>query len=291
MGSTLGRLFIWIVIVGAIYAIHSLTSLDQARFEGPRRPLPPGTEAWSNTRPASPPVGRTPTEPHYEMWIEESGQVGDSIGTAFLVAPETWITAGHVLEGCTTAYVRVQGRWRPFTRFAIHPVADVGVATTTTREEAPRIGLTDRLPVLNQEGFHFGYPQGRPTSVYTRFVGMARIRQGRPGTPIEQGWVWAEQERAPSGYGPLGGISGGPQVDRTGAVQGVTVLHSERSARLTTTPVFRVREVLPDGFPTVATGQASIDRADYASQGTRVRDIGTVSLVFCSISGRTRPRS
>jgi serine protease Do len=291
VSSTLQRLLLWLVIVGSIYAIQALFSLDVDRFEEPRRPLPPGTEAWSSRTPAAPPAGRTPTEPLYEMWVEENGEVGDSIGTAFLVGPQTWITAGHVLESCASAYVRIQGRWRPFTRFAIHPVADVAVGTTDAPEKPPQIELTGRLPVLNQEGYHFGYPQGRPTSVYTRFVGMARIRQGRPGTPIEQGWVWAEQERAPSGLGPLGGISGGPQVDRTGAVQGITVLHSERSARLTTTPVFRAREVLPEGFPVVAAGPTSIDRIDYASQGARVRDTGAVSLVFCSVSGRTRPRS
>jgi serine protease Do len=291
MGSPGKRLLLWLVIIGSIYAIQALFSLDIERFEGPRRPLPPQADAWSSTRPATPPAGRTPTAPTYEMWVQESLRAGDSIGTAFQVAPNTWITAGHVLESCATAYIRIKGRWRPFTRFAIHPVADVAVAATEAADGAPQVALTARLPVLNQEGFHFGYPTGRPTSVYTRFVGMARIRQGRPGTPIEQGWVWAEQERTPPGLGSLGGISGGPQVDRTGAVQGITVLHSERGARLTTTPVFRAREVLPADFPTVTAGGTSIDRLDYAAQGGRVRDSGAVSLVFCSISGRTRPRS
>lgn len=284
----LARLLLWIVIVAAIYAVQALFSPDE--FEGPRRPLPPAAEqAWSNTRPASPPTGQTPRVPSFEFWVEESGKVGDTIGTAFLVVPGLWMTAAHVLDGCATAYLREQDRWRRIASWTLHPVADVAVARTDG-SDSPAVPVTDRLPVLDQQGFHYGFPQGRAASIYTRFIGMARIRQGRPGTPIEQGWVWAEQGRTPAGTGPLGGLSGGPQVDRTGATQGITVLHSERAARLSTAPLFRGRDILPKDVPLVVSGGTTIDRLDYAQQGDHVRAVGSVALVFCSKSGRTRPR-
>ena len=292
MGSVGRRLVLWIVIVASIYAIYEVFS-DGGEYEAPRRPLPPiDTKAWSNAVPAAPPTGQTPTKPGFDMLVEgDEGKPEDSIGTAFLVAPGTWITAAHVLESCAKSYVRVRDEWRPITGKTLHPVADVAIATTGTPQDPPRIELTERLPVMGQEGFHFGYPHGNPTSVYTRFVGMARIRQGKPGKPVEQGWVWAEQERSPAGSGALGGISGGPQVDRTGAVQGVTILYAERSARLTTTPMSRVKDVLPKDVATVARGGTSIDPKDYGRHGTQVREAaGTVSLVFCSVSGRSRPR-
>lgn len=291
MNTWFGRLLIWVVIVALITAIERLESLTPDEFDGPRRPLPPAGEAWWNSRSLGPPTGPTPTEPAYEMWVQDAQRKGDSIGTAFQVAPGTWVTAGHVLENCATAYVRIRGQWQGFKHFTIHPVADVAIATTELRDLAPRIDVTARLPVMNQTGFHFGYPQGTPSSVYTRFVGMARVRLGGPGTPVEQGWVWVEQRRDPPGFGSLGGISGGPQVDRTGAVQGVTVLHSEKAARVVTTPISRLREILPADVPIVDAGPTSIDGIDYIGQGRRVRDSGAVSLVFCSVSGRTRPRS
>jgi hypothetical protein len=285
----LRRLLLWIVIVAAIYAVHALFS--PAEFEGPRRPLPPSAEpVWSNTRAANPPTGQTPRVPTFELWIEERGEVGDAIGTAFMVMPGLWVTAAHVLSGCATGYLRVQDRWRRIAQWTLHPVADVAVAKTDGSDWPPSVPITDRLPVLDQQGFHFGFPQGRPASIYTRFIGLARIRQGRPGTPIEQGWVWAEQGRTPAGTGPLGGLSGGPQVDRTGATQGVTVLHSERAARLSTAPVFRTWDVLPKDVPKVSSGGTTIDPRDYATQGEHVRGIGSVALVFCSRTGRTRPR-
>lgn len=289
MSDTLKRFLLWIAIVAVLYAISQ--AVEVADLDGPRRPLPSEAPAWSNAKQGTPPVGHSPPQPSVDVIVQESHLQGDSIGTAFHVAPRTWITASHVIDNCGKAYVRVQGAWRAVERTSRHPTADVAVIVTAGAESAPRIGITDRLPVLDQEGFHFGFPQGVPSSLYTRFIGMARIRPGKPGTPVERGWIWAEQERSPATSGTLGGISGGPQVDRTGAVQGITILHSERSGRVTTAPIQRAEDLLADKVSPVAAGGTSIDRIDYFRHGNQVRGSGAVALVFCSMSGRTRPRS
>lgn len=299
MSDTLKRLLLWLAIVTALYAIAKLVEVKD--LDGPRRPLPPprpsqpqdppAPPAWSNATPSRPPVGRTPEQPAFDILVQESAVQGDSIGTGFQVAPQTWVTAKHVMESCTRSYIRVQGKWQEIQSVRMHDLADVAVITSPLPDGAPRVSLTDRLPVMDQDGFHYGFPQGIPSSVYTRFVGMARIRPGRPGTPIVRGWVWAEQERAPSSTGTLGGISGGPQVDRTGAVQGITVLHSERAGRVTTTPVQRAKELLPPQVAYAAAGGTTITPADYAQHGSRVRESGAVALIFCSLKGKTRPRS
>lgn len=289
MSDTLKRFLLWMAIVAVLYVISQ--AVEVADLGGPRRPLPPEAPAWSNARPGTPPVGQSPPQPSVDVLVQESRLQGDSIGTAFHVAPRTWITAGHVIDNCSKAYVRVQGTWRAIERASRHPTADVATIVTAGAENAPRIGITDRLPVLDQEGFHFGFPQGVPSSLYTRFIGMARIRQGKPGTPVERGWIWAEQERSPTTRGTLGGISGGPQVDRTGAAQGITILHSERSGRVTTAPIQRAEDLLADKVSPVASGGTSIDPIDYFRHGNQVRESGAVALVFCSINGRTRPRS
>jgi serine protease Do len=283
------RFLLWLVIVGILYAVSTLFELEN--LSEPRRPLPePQGGVWLDTTPAPAPSGRTPTAPNMDLYVEESGKGGeDVIGTAFLVGPNTWVTAAHVIEHCTTAYVRIRTTWRKVTEAKSHSQADVALLRTDTTDRPPMLGVTDRLPVLDQEGFHIGYPQGVPSSVYSRMVGLTRIRAGKPGTPIEQGWVWAELERTAGTTGSLGGLSGGPQVDRTGAVQGVTILHSERTGRITTTPIRRVREVLPAEVANVPTGGANITRQDFARHGDQARGIGTVALVFCSATGRTRP--
>lgn len=289
MSGFSARLLGWIAIVAVLYAMSAL--FEGGNFQGPRRPLPPPAPPLAGSIPAPAPSGETPALPSIDLVVEESRTQGDSIGTAFLVAPLTWVTAAHVIDRCGATYVRVQNRWERVERTERHPTADVAVIRTPVSASPPRAGITDRLPVLDQEGFHYGYPQGVPSSLYTRFVGRARIREGKPGTPVEQGWVWAEIKRSPASRGTLGGISGGPQLDRTGAVQGVTILESERLGRVTTAPIQRATQLLGTSVPAVASGGSRIDAEDYARYGQQVRGAGTVALVFCSFSGRTRPRA
>jgi len=274
-----------------ITAIDRLSVLFDI-YEAPRRPLPPtDMRPWLSAQPAPIPFGNTATRPTVDITVEDPGKPHDSIGTAFHVAPGVWLTAGHVLDSCRKAYVRVRDQWLPIARKLVHPVADVAVALVEAAERPPEIHLTKRLPVLGQDGYHFGYPGGEPAAVHTRFVGSARIRKGRPGTPLEQGWMWAERARTPPDIDGLGGLSGGPQVDRTGAVQGITVLHSPQAGRLTTTPVSRARELLQPEVALVADGGTTISPRDYGDHGTQVREAaGTVLLVFCSVWGLSRPK-
>ena len=292
MSDTLKRFLLWIAIVAALYAIAKVVEVED--LDGPRRPLPPPSARpppWSNPTPAPPPAGRTPERPAFDIRVQDATVQGDSIGTAFQVAPRTWVTARHVVDTCKRSFIRVQGKWQEIQSVRMHDVADVAVIMSSQPDSAPQIGLTDRLPVIDQEGFHYGFPRGIPSSLYTRFIGMARIRPGRLGTPIVRGWVWAEQARSPSSSGSLGGMSGGPQVDRTGAVQGITVLESERTGRVTTTPSQRAKELLPTQVSFVAAGGTTITPGDYAQHGIQVRDSGAVALVFCSFKGNTGPRS
>ena len=290
MSGSLQRFVLWIVIV---FAIALINALMPDTYEFPRRPLPPfDGQAWSNVRPDEPPEGEPVRDPSMDLWLVADGKPEDSVGTAFLVAPGTWVTAGHVLEHCSKAYVRFRNDWWLITSKTIHPAADVAIATSDAPVGTPRLQLTDRLPALDQDGFHFGYPRGEPGSVYTRFIGVGRIRQGRPGTPVELGWVWARQDSKVSDAEELGGISGGPQVDRTGAVQGITILSSDRAARLTTTPVHRAREILGKDVAMASNGGTSIDPKNYAQHGDHVRDVaGSVALVFCAVSPRSRPKT
>ena len=282
------RLAIWL-IVGVIVSFLA-AQFSEEGVEAPRRPLPPDTaHAWMVLPPAEPPDGTPSGTAMAEVEVEPSHWTDDVIGTAFAVGPHLWVSAGHVFEACTKSYVRARGKWLPVTAVAFHPTADLAVVRTGTEIQPPIIGVTDRAPVLDQDGYHFGYPQGAPGSIHTRFLGEARIRRGKPGTPVERGWVWAEMTRT-FDQGSIAGISGGPQVDRTGAVQGVTILEWPRASRIVTAPVDRMRELLPKDFVATDTGGTSIDGFNYDRHGDQVRGTDAVAFVLCSLTGRTRLR-
>lgn len=284
------RLGIWLVIALAVSVLISLFSDDGAVFEAPRRPLPADPQrAWVAYPPAAPPRGQVSRAPMADLDVEESHWTDDVIGTAFAVGPHLWVSAGHVFEACTKSYIRARGKWLPVRSVTFHPTADLAVVHTGTEVQPPVIGVTDRLPVLDQDGFHYGYPQGEPGSIHTRFIGEARIRAGKPGSPIERGWVWAERSRTFE-EGSAGGISGGPQVDRTGAVQGVTILEWPRRSRIVTAPSEKMREILSDDVHPIDAGGTSIDSYNYAKHGDQVRGSDAVAFVLCSLTGKTKLR-
>jgi hypothetical protein len=278
-----------LLLVGATVVSMGIGYFSDTDLNGPRRPLPDSIDrAWIQYPPAAAPSGEKSGEVMAELKVLEDHWSDDVVGTAFAVGPHTWITAGHVLEACTKAYVRVHRKWLPFTDWTFHPTADVAIAHTGGADQPPVIGVTERLPVMGQDGFHYGFPHGKPAEVRSQFIGEARLRPERIGKPVESGWVWAEQERtAPDGS--LGGISGGPQVDRTGAVQGVTILEWPRRGRVVTAPMARMKDLMPDTIHAVDSGGTSIDALNFTRHGTQVRGTNAVSFVYCSLDGKTKP--
>ncbi len=288
MNSTWQRFATWVCAAAALYALVYVFDLDDLSI--PRRPLPPSEGAWIKSEPGTAPTGKPTDQVSFQFNVTSDHTLGDDVtGTAFSVSPEVWVTAAHVVDDCKTAYVRVYGRWRRMQSFAEHPDADVAILKSGAGDPPPPLGITDRLPVLDQDGFHIGFPNAKPSSVRSKFIGLARLSRNKVRRTPEMGWVWAEMERTPPTTGSLGGISGGPQVDRTGAVQGVTVAHASRTGRIITTPVSRVREVVPEAVPHVTVGEADITGDNYGLEGDHARAAGSVALVYCSASGTTRP--
>lgn len=168
-----------------------------------------------------------------------------STGTAFSVGSgNLWITARHVIDGCTTvASLTAAGRLRPRSAYrtrAIHPSADVAVLSNP--DSGPRpfqlAGSADGI----LEAFHVGYPQGKPSAVHSRYLGARRLSHGAASGRSEVVRVWAEQRRSPEFSGSLGGISGGPVFDNTGAVIGITIAGNPRRGRISTSSLRNIFE-------------------------------------------------
>ena len=249
-----------------------------------RRPAP---EAFAQPRrpaPAIPDEALPPPSPRDPAVRIAPGRKGNSTGTAFSIGDGAWMTARHVLDGCTTFGI-VVGRRRAERGFdpVLSPSHDLAVFRAG--RDAPALGFAAGELRRGQEAFHFGYPQGRPADVRSALLGRMRaIPAGRRHS--EPVVAWAEAARAPRFSGSLGGMSGGPAVDANGDVVGVTVAESARRGRVFTSAPAGLRDMLvqagarPRG-PGGAAAGGPVDARGFAAAGQALRDGLTVAKVVC----------
>jgi serine protease Do len=101
-------------------------------------------------------------------------------------------------------------------------------------------------------------------------------------TTLEPVVAWAHVRRAPDRGPALGGISGGPWVDRQGRVVGVHVAGTPRRGRsYSTAPETLLAAIGEAGVrPSTAAGE-TVTPANFDTVGNRLRARGTVSQVYC----------
>lgn len=181
-------------------------------------------------------------------------------GTAFAIAGEgRWVTARHVVEGCTRPALMVGGGRAVAASLRLAPRADVAVLIT---EGGPDPLAVVTAPELRkgQRGFHPGYPQGRAGEVTSRLLGRETFRVRGRGQRDEPVLAWAEVGRTAGLKGTLSGLSGAPVLDRQGRVLGVTIAEAPRRGRVYTTA--------PDTFGPAIRGMADRDARALAEPVT-----------------------
>jgi S1-C subfamily serine protease len=214
----------------------------------------------------------------------------DSRGTAFLVSRDTWATAAHVVRGCAAVYVRGDRGWSRARKVALHQSADLAVINARSDQGQAFLPLADRDPTIGQPAVHMGYAHGQLVFVETSLSAAANIRQiERPEAGTSTGWLW-RQRGAGAQDSRLGGISGGPQIDADGVVQGITISYAGSPIRMTTVPAAALRGFLPAG--TKLGDPRSSNR--IASRSNAVGAVqfavsASVTTVYCAVSAHTRP--
>lgn len=274
-----------IVVVVLLLAGIAVSTLQDFGDPRPRRPDP--------TRPSTAPeANRLPplTQDDPVFQIQAEPKTTDVSGSAVAISDGVWLTADHVTDSCRSVFLAAETGYLRATEVTAHGRADVAVVQTG--RSGPALALSNRL-VPGQRGYHYGFPSGEPGEVLTTLIGRASIRVSGARNRREPAVAWAENRRHPPSLDSLGGISGGPVLDRDGAVVGITVGGSARRGTVLTAPPISLQEVLARADVTIGKTDSGDRFGEPASQpltayGNALRDAFTVAKVICLAAPRKR---
>ena len=256
----------WLIYGGIVAAMLLYANRDQNR---PVAPAPP-----------PPDLGPLlPSEsPRDERILVQIEAPRSGVGTAFASDAEgEWITARHVVDRCDQIGVKIGSR--RLLRVAeseVYENADLArLRTGWSRQPLPTDLLTRRQ--VGENGYFFGYPQGRPGEVVGRLMSRGRMEVRGRYRSDEPVLIWTEVVRTNGLRGSLGGLSGAPVLDADGEVIGVVTAETPRRGRVyTVAPRILSQLVEEDTIPPVA-----IALDDFALQADRLRRDRRIAQVVC----------
>lgn len=277
------RSFDWLIYVGALGLMLAVIFALSPNADAPA-PAPESEFAEEFAEQMGPLLpGPSPLD---EMVLVQVGEPQDGVGTAFAVNEHgDWLTARHVVEGCAKVTLEVAaGNYVPVAGIAMDDGHDLALLSTGRSPFPVTLELASPLNI-GTKGFAVGFPQGRPGELATELAGRSRLvtRGRREGdAPI---LAWNEIGRTEGLDGTLGGISGGPMFDASGAVRGVVVAESPRRGRIYTTAPQSVRDFLTKLGIEVQPGPAeSFELSGYGASSDNVRRRLQVVKVTCEVT-------
>jgi len=270
------RLPDWLIYLAVILAL--LFAARGRREDEPAPAAPPPTAGIEE--PAGPAIpGPSAFDP--QVLVEVPARAQQGIGTAFsLDDAGVWLTARHVIDGCTRIGILAGfGRVLP-AQYSIHPQADLAIITTRSAPEPLPVDPELRLR-RGQQAFHLGFPQGKPGEATSRLIGRETLVVVGRGERSEPVIAWAETGRTDGLRGTLAGLSGAPALDSRGQVIGVTVAEAPRRGRIYTTAPETFIQALEEAVPDQFGPGEPITVENYGRVGDALRRERTVAQVLC----------
>lgn len=234
--------------------------------------------------PPSPDLGpMLPSEsPRDERILVQVDAPQSGIGTAFAAdADGEWITARHVVDSCDAIGVKIGAR--QLLRVESYDVlenADLAVLRTGWARPPIPTDIGTRRQV-GENGFFFGYPQGRPGEVVASLLSRGRMEVRGRYRSDEPVLVWTEVVRTAGLRGSLGGLSGAPVLDKDGEVIGVVSAETLRRGRVYTVAPRVLDRIVDDS----GVGATPIALDDFALQADRLRRDRRIAQVVCINTG------
>lgn len=268
------RLPDWLIYAAVVAALLVAAISRQAHVDAPPAPPPATAAEGAALGPAS------PFDPSVVVEVSEKTQPG--AGTAFSISSTgVWVTARHVVEGCSQAAIVVAPGRGVAASVKIDPSAETAILTTDGGAPPLPLGLTAGLR-RGERAYHVGFPQGRPGEASSRLIGRENlVVQGR-GARTEPVLVWAETGRTDGLKGTLGGLSGAPALDDHGRVVGVTIAEAPRRGRIyTTAPETTARTLAAEGETPAPGAGTPISADNYGRIADDLRRDLRVAQVVC----------
>jgi S1-C subfamily serine protease len=269
------RLPDWLIYAAVVVALLFAAVGRRERTNAPPAPPPAAEAEGAVLGPAS------PFDP--SVVVEVADKAEPAAGTAFSVADTgVWVTARHVVDGCSQTAIVVSPGRGVAAKVAIDPHGEAAILTTDGG--APALPLDLAAPLRRGErAFHPGFPQGQPGEATSRLLGRETLVVRGRGARNEPVLVWAEAGRTDGLKGTLSGLSGAPALDAQGRVIGVTIAEAPRRGRIYTTVPETVEAAIRTFHEPVRGGEASeaISADNYGRVADDLRRSLRVAQVVC----------